>query len=250
MEWKKLLLLAGGAAGAAALLYYVLNNESAIRLVGAKEEEQALRAGRTKTEDITKEQVLQIMQEIIKSQEHLKGFMKGLSAELRSKQLSFEETYARVKDVQPTDPLEKYGLSMTDFDQLLDRYHTDPGVREAIAHIMGAPTPSSVVSEKVESITVRKILEVHQFMFEELERLEKQFQTLKKKGSYDMKTVTIAAQAVVGSKVEERFGITTEEIESAVLMYHTVLATDQDFANINVKIQHTMGKLMGNPFSA
>lgn len=34
-----------------------------------------------------------------------------------------------------------------------------------------------------------------------------------------------------------------------VLMYHTMLATDQEFAAINIKIQHTMGKLMGTPFA-
>merc|ERR1719343_1890391 len=114
---------------------------------------------------------------------------------------------------------------------------------------MGAPNPQSVTSERVQAITVKKILDVHMFMLDELERLVKKFQDVQDKDQYDMKTVTIAAQAIIGSKVEQAFGITSEDIESAVLMYHTVLATNQDFASININIQHTMAKLMGTPFS-
>merc|ERR1719476_684976 len=114
---------------------------------------------------------------------------------------------------------------------------------------MGAPMPGSKTSDKVQSITVKKIIDVHKFMLEELEKLVKNFQTLPNKESYDMKTVTIAAQACVGSKVEGRFGITSEDIEAAVLVHHTTLATDQEFASVNIQIQHTTGRLMGTPFN-
>lgn len=250
-NWKKLLLAAGGAAGTCAVLYYLLREESEAKGArgDANKKSKELKKGKTKVEEITKEQVQQVLQEIIQSQEQMKGYMKELTKELLSKRLTFEQTYQRVKEVQPSDPLEKYGLSMQDFDQLLDKHQTDPLVREAIAKIMGAPNPSQVASDKVQAITVKKILDVHQFMLEELERLVDYFEHVPNKNTYDLKTVTIAAQAIVGSKVEAKFGITSEDIESAVLMYHTVLATDQEFANINVKIQHTMGKLMGTPFA-
>merc|ERR1712232_143605 len=102
---------------------------------------------------------------------------------------------------------------------------------------------------KVQSITVKKIVEVHNFMLEELEKLVAYFQKVANKDTYDLKTVTIAAQAMVGSKVVDKFGITSEEIEGAVLMNHTVLATDQEFGKINGRIQDTMAKLMGNPMT-
>lgn len=105
-----------------------------------------------------------------------------------------------------------------------------------------------MTSEKVMAISVRDIIDVHNFMLEELEKLMKHFKGLRDQSSYQMKTVTIAAQALVGAKVEERFSVTPEDIENAVLMHHTQLATDQEFANINIKIQTAMGKFMGSSF--
>merc|ERR1712224_49674 len=173
---------------------------------------------------------------------------KELTKELLQIGLSFEQTYQRVKAVQPEDPLEKHGLSMMDFDQLLDKYQSDPHVREAIGKIMGAPSPNSHQSSKVQTITVKKIIDVHNFMLEELDNLVKHFQTVSDHKSYDMKTVTIAAQALVGAKVEEKFGYSSEDIEGAVLTHHASLATNQEFANINISMQNTMSKLMGTNF--
>merc|ERR1712113_1045852 len=102
----------------------------------------------------------------------------------------------------------------------------DPGVREAVARLMGAPSAGASPNEKVQAITVKQIIDVHAFMLEELEKVVKYFNSLSNKDSFDMKTVTIAAQALVGSKIEERYRITSEDIESAVLMYHTSLSTD------------------------
>lgn len=244
-------MLAGlGAAGAAAVLYCLLKEQP--KKSGGKGREESNEApqpgAKLKVEEITKETVQTILKEIIESQEKMKGYMKELTKELRTKSMSFEDTYDRVRKVQPSDPLEKHKLTMMEFDQLLDKHQSDPMVREAIAKIMGTPTASSVASEKVQGITVKLVIEVHTFMLKELEALVEKYQSMTNKRDLDMKTVTIVAQAIVGSKMEEKFGITSEDIESAVLMYHTSLATDQEFANINLKIQHTMGKLMGQPF--
>jgi len=160
--------------------------------------------------------------------------------------MSFDETYDRVKQVQPRDPLEKYGLSMQEFDQLLDKYQFDPTVREAIAKIMGTKKADTVPSEKVQAITVKQIIEVHTFMLKELEDIVTKYQGMQKRCELDMKTVTVVAQAIVGAKMEEKFGISSEDIESAVLMHHTTLAKDQEFATINEKIQHQMSKLMAS----
>merc|ERR1712039_582563 len=171
-----------------------------------------------------------------------------LTQELLQNPLSFEQTYDRVKQVQPRDPLEKYGLGMMDFDQLLDKHQGDSQVRESISKIMGAPNPGATQSEGVQAITVRQIIDVHQFMLEQIEEVTKHFHSLPDKDKYDVKTVTIVTQALVGSKIEAKFKITSEDIESAVMMHHTFFATDQEFAQLNIKIQHAMGKLMGTPF--
>jgi hypothetical protein len=251
MDWKKSLLLAGGAAGACAVVYYLLKADSSspTRIVVERESRDATNT-RTRVEDITKEEVQVILQEIIQSQASMKLYMKELTKELLSTSLSFEETYWRVKEVQPQDSLEKHGLTMAGFDQLLDKHQSDPGVRAAIANIMGAPNPNSAQDKKGPAITVKEILDIHLFMLKELEVIVAYFQDLPEKSMFDMKTVVIAAQAIVGSKVEAKFHITSEEIETAVLNHHTVLAVDQDFSNVNVKIQKTMGKLMGADFAA
>lgn len=38
----------------------------------------------------------------------------------------------------PEDPLARYGLTMTSFDQLLDKFQQDPEVKQAVLSIMGA----------------------------------------------------------------------------------------------------------------
>jgi len=240
-----LVLAAGGAAGVAAVVYFLLKEESDAGTLLPGEKKKAGVA----VDEITKEQVRKILQEIINSQEQMKGYLKELTQELLKDKLTFEQTYKKVKEVQPDDALEKYGLSMTDFDQLLEKYQSDPNVREAITKIMGAPNPNSLHSEKVQSITVEKIIDVHEFMLAQLKKLNEDFQALPNKSSYDQKTVTITAQAIVGSTIEQKFGLTSEDIESAVHQHHTELLRHQQFASININIQHTMTKLIGTPVS-
>lgn len=242
-DWQKLLLAAGGAAAVCVVAYCLLKDDSdnakLLDVPSTKKKGVAV-------DDITKEQVLNILQEIIRSQEEMKGHMKKLMQEVRLETYSFEQTYKKVKEVQPEDPLEKYGLGMNDFDTLLDKHSGDQAVKEAIVKIMGTPAPSLTETEKVKSITVKQIIDVHSFMLEELEKLNNDFQHLPNKASYDIKTVTIAAQALVGARIEQKFEITSEDIEGAVLHSHTSLHGNQEFTAINAKIQQTMAKLMGS----
>lgn len=244
---QKMVLAGIGAASVAAVIFCLTKDDGKKKPSLAAQSKDLPAGGKSKVEDITKDTVSQILKEIIDSQEKMKTYMKSLTKELKTKQMDFQQTYDRVREVQPNDPLEKYGLSMMEFDQLLDKFQSDPAVREAIAKIMGAPNPANTQSTRVQEITVKKIIEVHKFMLEELTNLVEVYQGLQKTADLDMKTVTIVAQAMVGAKMEEKFNIASEDLESAVLMYHTMLATDQEFANINLKIQHTMGQLMGNP---
>merc|ERR1712113_599966 len=112
----------------------------------------------------------------------------------------------------------------------------------------GAPNPSGCALERVQSITAKKVIEAHVFMMEELEDLLDTFSKLPDMGSYDRTNVIIVAQAILGSRIEAKFGVTMEDIESAVLMNHTILATHQEFAGINIKMKHAMGKLAGNKY--
>lgn len=247
-SWKRILLYAGGAAGAAAALYYLLREEPETGSRGALREEAEASKDKKKlrVENVTKEEVQEILGSIIESQEKMRAHMKALTKELLEKQMSFEQAYARVREVQPEDPLERHGLSMTDFDQLLNRHQSDPQVRQGIVRIMGVPD-APPAGEKISDVPASKTVEVHSYMLQELQKLLQHFHTVKNKESYDVKTVTFAAQAVIGAKVEEKYGLTSEDIERAVVAHHTALATDQEFASINMKMQQTMAQLMGVP---
>mmetsp|Transcript_14336 Transcript_14336/g.37046 ORF Transcript_14336/g.37046 Transcript_14336/m.37046 type:complete len:255 (-) Transcript_14336:70-834(-) len=247
--WKKALLVAGGTAGAAAVLYCLLRDESKAKLLAAPAArgvsgDDKKKAPKLQVEHVTKEQVQQILMEIVESQDKMRTHMKILTQELQAKSLAFEGIYKRVRDVQPQDPLERYGLSMMDFDTLLNKYQDDPQVREGIAKIMGIPDVGKG-QDKGSSVASGRVVEVHSFMLEELDKLVRHFSMVPNKESYDMKIVTLAAQAVIGAKVEEKFSLTSEDIERAVLKNHETLAKDQEFAKINMKMQQTMAQLMG-----
>mmetsp|Transcript_98345 Transcript_98345/g.228038 ORF Transcript_98345/g.228038 Transcript_98345/m.228038 type:complete len:254 (-) Transcript_98345:167-928(-) len=247
-SWKRILLYAGGAAGVAAVLYYLLREEPEVK-VGAStnESEESKEKKKMTVEDVTKEQVQEILNSIVVSQEKMRGHMKALTKQLReNRQMTFEQAYARVREVQPEDPLERHGLSMFDFDQLLNKFQSDSQVRQGIVRIMGVPPDTAPTSgDKGPQVPASKTVEVHAFMLQELEKLLQYFHTIKDKESYDVKTVTLAAQAVVGAKVEEKYNLSSEDIERAVVTHHSALAMDQEFASINMKMQQTMAQLMG-----
>jgi len=239
-----MLMMAGGAAGVAAVLYYLLREEpeGGSKLVPDVLEKKEER--RVRVEDVTKEEVQQILNDIVESQEKMKVHMKELTRELLQKSLTFEQTYQRIREVEPDDPLEKYGLSMNDFDQLLNKHQNDPQIREGIGRIMGVSATSRAASDQEPVIAVSKVVEVHKYMLEELEKLVKKFTELPKKETFDLKTVTLAVQAVVGAHVEEKFSLTSEDIERAVINHHSQLATNQEFATVNMRMQETMARLM------
>mmetsp|Transcript_67971 Transcript_67971/g.199634 ORF Transcript_67971/g.199634 Transcript_67971/m.199634 type:complete len:252 (+) Transcript_67971:68-823(+) len=245
--WKRALLYAGGAAGAAAVLYYLLREEPESKQAPPSASGEVARSGgkKLRVEDVTKEQVQQILNEIVDSQEKMKAHMKALTDKLLANPITLEQTYHLVRDVQPDDPLERHGLTMMDFDQLLSKYQSDPQVREGLARIMGAPDQSAMANQGAVA-SAKRVIEVHAFMLQELEKLvQYYFTSVKNKEAYDMKTVTLALQAIVGAKVQEKFDMSSEDIEMAVIKHHSTLATDQEFERVNMKMQMVMAQIMG-----
>lgn len=238
----KWIAVAYGVCGAGVFLY-VLYRKGVLRRITCGDKKKRLKI---KVEDMTKEQVHQMLLEIIKSQDQITHNAKVVTKECLQTSLSFEQTYQSLKELQPENPLKQNGLSEEDFTQLLQIHQHDPSVREAFARIMGAPNPSNSASDRVQKVTVRLIIEIHRFMYEILENLTKYFLAKPDKGSYDMKIVVVAVQCLVGSKIEAKFSMTSEELESAVLNNHTMLAMDEHFRTVSLDIQNTMKKLTGN----
>jgi len=249
--WKKALLCAAGAGGVAAVLWYLLREEAEGQAgedgAAAPEGGDDSKSGQAtvSAQDVSKDQVIRILGEMVASQERMKVLMKELKVKMLAKEMDFAEAYEQVSSVQPDDPLERNGLSMSDFDQVISKYQQDPQVMQGIMQIMGMPDESKAGPGK--PVSVAEVIAVHVFMLQELESQLKDFSKVKSGKAWDMKTVALASQAIVAAKVEKKYGLTSEDIESAVMQNRQSLGSNQEFAEINQKMQIAMSQLMGHP---
>jgi hypothetical protein len=229
-DWGKIVLVAGGTAAVGALVYYLLRDEAA----GTE--------GGKSAGEMTKEDLLKLLHEIVESQSDMSNLMKEVTDVVMKESLTFEQVYERVKSRQPRDPLEKRGLSIQDFDRLLDEHQNDTEIKTVIAEIM---TAGNVKPGAANPVPIGDIIKVHEFMCTELQEIVKEYKKLDNKDSYEKKTLTIAAQAVVASRVQKNYGYTSEQIEACVLTNHELLSQDSHFTSLSVQMQQTMGQLLG-----
>jgi len=79
----------------------------------------------------------------------------------------------------------------------------------------------------------------------ELQQIVEDYKKLDNKDSYEKKTLTIAAQAIVASRVQKTYNYTSEQIEACVLANHEKLSQDAKFTTLSIQMQQTMGQLIG-----
>jgi len=190
----------------------------------------------------SKEGVLSVLQEMASSQAVSRQQLKELAAETHAKSLSLSQACARCTQIGVSDPLAKRKLSMGDFNSALSKHDDDPAVQQAIATLMGSPPTGVAATEASQSLTVQKLVDIHNFMLAEFEKLA----ACSDKGSRDARTVTFAAQAVVAGKSEAKFKVSPEDVEAAVLAQQGVLACNDEFSGINLKLQQTIAQLAGS----
>mmetsp|Transcript_11395 Transcript_11395/g.21537 ORF Transcript_11395/g.21537 Transcript_11395/m.21537 type:complete len:248 (+) Transcript_11395:79-822(+) len=232
-EPKYLLIAAGGAV---AIGLIALNARSAKPSKSA-----ASSTGKAGSLD-SKEGVLQALQDMKSQQEQLREQLKTLAAEVQSKSLSLSQVCSRCAEMQVADPLEKYSVSTVEFNKTLAQYEEDAAVQEAIAALMGAPPGgAAAVTEAAASLTPKKLLEIHNFMLAEYQKLASA-----EKASKDVKILSFAAQAYVAGKTEAQFKIGSKDIEDALLTHQGALTSNSEFAAVNIKLQQTIAKMMGS----
>lgn len=95
-----------------------------------------------------------------------------------------------------------------------------------------------------QTIDKAKVIQVHEYMKQELQKLVEYIQKSPSRSKLDVKNVTLTAQAFVGAKVQKKFGLTSEDVESAVIYNHKELAVDPDFVRVNIAIQTIMNQLI------
>jgi hypothetical protein len=230
-------IAAGITIAAVGIGYYLVQNTKAGRKIG----------GKRSVDQITKDQVIAIIDEIASAQNKMKTITQKAIAEVIAKNLSFEQTYDYCVKIQPADPLSKYGLTTGDFDLLLDREQHDHRVRERLAKIMGMQETADELASAQgrstrKSLDVKELISIHEFMLEHLKKISEEVDQKLNRAGVDMRALAVAAQVLVGARVQEKFGVDTDDIESSIIKHHDALSKDVKFATVNDEIQKLMAK--------
>lgn len=222
-----------------ATLYFLLKKTRSLTAVDASPETPP-KILATNVDEVSTEKVHEILREVAKSQEQVLRASKEATKQLVQAPLSFEEAYNLVKATQPVDALEQYGLSIHDFDKLLGKHQNDPAVAELVRKIMHAPD----VSGSQKNVSFNTIVEVHTFMLEFTENLTRYFSSKPDKASYDVNTVAVTVQCMVAAAVENKFDITSEDLESSISTNFDAVAKDEHLKELSQKLGKAMDDLM------
>merc|ERR1719487_2492063 len=107
--------------------------------------------------------------EIVACQSEMSNLMKDTTNLLLEKNMTFEQVYDQIKKRQKRDPLQERGLSIKEFDALLDMHQKDDEVKKGIRDVLTAGSVKPAASAP--SIPVLDIIEVHELMCKELHQI-------------------------------------------------------------------------------
>mmetsp|Transcript_100574 Transcript_100574/g.181543 ORF Transcript_100574/g.181543 Transcript_100574/m.181543 type:complete len:261 (+) Transcript_100574:44-826(+) len=238
-QWKPLLLIAGSAVAIAGVAYYLLSDEP--------EEDEATAGGGK----LSKEggPVRQVLTEMVTVEELAKKTVNDLVQEMAhaGTELSLEETYKRIEAAQLWDPLEKYGLTMQDFEEMITDFQHDPFVMQAMARLAGsgpegptgAPPPQQVA-------TLAQVVEAKAFMLAEIEAMVDSFTASEERKSWNARSAGMALQTQADAKAEKKFGISSQDLEFAMLQNQQKLGASAEFMDVMMKTQDVMRKFIGS----
>ena len=239
---SKVTIAVAAAAASAGIAYYLFRTEEAAEVIEIATESPVHQVVKLDAKRVSAEQLVSIMDTIVDSQNVMKGVMKKITDEIKSSDMTFAATFERVKELQPNDPMEETGLTMSEFDELLDKYQEDPRILDGIAKIMG-PSEEDMKSDDGTVLSVKDLIDVHQYMLEELQAIGELVKS--KPTQWDARTLTVTAQVLVGAKVEKKFNVGSPAVERSVMTHQAQLSTNHQFATINMMMQQAMTELMG-----
>lgn len=239
-QWQKILAAAGGAAGVAAALYYLFKEDD--EPADRRAEGPAASADQSKkvnTDDLTPEEVLQIINDLTEAHQKTKTTMANLTKKIADEGLDFAQIYELVKDAMPEDPLQARGLAPQDFEALLQKNHQNEGIKEAFGKFSSA---MSQPGGKV--LSVDTIVEISKFTLEELQNFITDFRALKNNASYDPQVVLLTSQVVCNSKLMKQYGVTSEDYEGSMGAHQQKLMENQSFVQNFMEYQQKMEAFM------
>eukprot|EP01053_Blabericola_migrator_P000570 Blabericola_migrator_1__569@NODE_1140_length_5303_cov_96_490451_g776_i0_p3_GENE_NODE_1140_length_5303_cov_96_490451_g776_i0NODE_1140_length_5303_cov_96_490451_g776_i0_p3_ORF_typecomplete_len260_score48_38RPA_C/PF08784_11/0_018RPA_C/PF08784_11/9_2e03RPA_C/PF08784_11/3_9e03HAUS2/PF15003_6/0_14HAUS2/PF15003_6/40TPR_11/PF13414_6/0_15DUF4168/PF13767_6/38DUF4168/PF13767_6/6_7DUF4168/PF13767_6/1_6e03CHASE6_C/PF17150_4/2_5e02CHASE6_C/PF17150_4/5_8TPR_21/PF09976_9/3_1e02_NODE_1140_length_5303_cov_96_4904 len=190
----------------------------------------------------SRDDVLNLLREIIKIQKEMSQSMQEVTKRIVEKNMSLDDAYDIVAQNQPEDPLEKHGLSVSDFDALLERFTPDREVHDAIMEVVQGPEQAT--GPEAKALTVERIVEINLTMLEKFKSAIAHYKEAKQRDpvKYNNRTMSIAAQAVVGAHVQREFNLTADEVEAAMMAHQLELSMRRDFLQASDEIQKILNE--------
>jgi len=236
ISFRKLAMIAGGAAAVGLVVFYL-----------SKQKRAAGGAGKPLAE-YNKDDTLAILSEIVKSQNGISTLVEGIAKDLVSKpETKLIEALEVVQKRMAPDPLESRGLTIQQFDELLEKFQEEDDVKGVIANILNAGPVASTASKTGSAVVdISKLVEVHESMLGKVTAYRAEFLKWSdaQRKSADAKLLTIAAQSMIASHVLREHKLTPSDVEEAVIKQHQALASHEKFDKINRELQSIMSTFM------
>ncbi|KAK1444443.1 hypothetical protein BgAZ_103490 [Babesia gibsoni] len=249
-NYTKTFALAGAAGLLAYFVYYLLQEDDDDRdedddMYKKGYDLSGTMAANTVVESMSRADVLDLLAKIAASQEKAKSVLKTLVTRIIDNDFteSMEEIYKNILPDVPVDPLKAKGLSLFDLDYLVERHQNDMAVREHIMKMIHMP-PTEEEGEQVD-INPDKIVQVYEFMLEELQSLQSNENPLASQPDVNANAASLTVQAIVAAKVQTKFGYTSVQIDRAITKHQAELGMNTKFSRLAMQIQSEMTEITG-----
>merc|ERR1719188_2278565 len=101
--------------------------------------------------------------------------------------------------------------------------------------------------ERARGITMDRIIEIHQFMVTEMQKVLSEFLALPQetRSSFTGKGCETTAELLVSVAVEQQLSVRCEDVEQAVILYEEALQQNADFTRCTEQLANMMQHLIG-----
>lgn len=205
--------------------------------------------------DLSRQQILDILAETVRVQTIVQQEVSVLARKLAKEKsekkkkrqaLNFLDGHKKILELNlPREPLEDYGLTEAAFQKHLQTYQEDEEVMACADKLLHPNGKGN--SKDAAGITVDKVIEIHQFMVLEMQKVLQEFLSLPQevRRSFTGKGCETTAELLVSIAVEQQIGLRCEDVEQAVVMYEEVLGGCPEFARCTEQLAQMMQHLIG-----
>lgn len=187
-------------------------------------------------ERITRAQVIGILKEIHESQRRNREGLHKITHKLAEGDMSLKRACDLVSAMPDDDPLKSHGISVEDFDMILERFQQDKEVNTLVDKLLEAPT-----SRDIEPVPFDLLLEMHKFMLSELQQISDETEG---SPAYSHKVISLAVQAAVTARAEAKFKIPNERVEASTAHHFDAMNSHHEFSEVIMQIQVIISRIV------